>query len=677
MRFLLARMAQLIVRRTELLLVAEVVTYSVVFSYLLSLKFHAFQVYAWDFGVYAQAIHTTVSSGTLFFSTVELPYTSGVLPFGTQLAVHFSPFLFLVLPFYMAVPSPTTLLAIKSIVIALGAIPIFLMAKWKLSSLKLGLLFSTSYLLLPALQGVNWFDFQPQAFFPTFVLFALFYMEKQQLKPTLAFLLLAFSTVEIAPLLGIAIGLSSMLSNGKFVEMIKRGQLIRLLKSTQVLIILVACTWLTIFYLLSIALGWEASFHPSNTRRISLLTSLSLTEALAFDWQSKVVFLALIFGPLAFLGFFDIRRVLPATLWLFVAVFSNYPPYYQLSVHYPFLVVPFVAYASVFGFARARRLFPRLKRLLPLLLCATILTSFVVASPLGSLHWGNWPGGSPGLPQISTHDILLQGLVDLIPTSASILAQNNIFPHVSDREDAYVIPFAATFPSPDSFGPTLDSYIRAVEYVLVDPTTDQAASITALRRVSQMGGFGIYAEADGAILMKRGHLGPPSHFVPFIRTYDQSDLIYRSGEVIEDPSSVSKRVFCRTQSDPSSDFWHGPGVFLARGTYSVTFHMKATASTAFDALVLAVIAWPVNVTIQMKGSPTLWYVPDVTLNSLPQTTAAAMQIESQSLSPFGQYQSLQLEFSVDTPSGYEFVGLNAQSGVSLCLDYVELLQASP
>src|SRR5437879_2663091 len=91
-------------------------------------------MYAWDLGVYDQSMYSTVHYGRLFFSTVEWPYTMSVVPAGTQLAVHFSPVLFLLLPIYAVFPSPVTLLVLKTIAVALGAFPVYLMGRRRFSN---------------------------------------------------------------------------------------------------------------------------------------------------------------------------------------------------------------------------------------------------------------------------------------------------------------------------------------------------------------------------------------------------------------------------------------------------------------------------------------------------------------------------------------------------------------
>src|SRR5690242_16197607 len=52
-------------------------------------RFIGLQTYAWDTGVYNQAIYTTLFQGKAFFYTADLPAN----PTGSLLGVHFSPIL--------------------------------------------------------------------------------------------------------------------------------------------------------------------------------------------------------------------------------------------------------------------------------------------------------------------------------------------------------------------------------------------------------------------------------------------------------------------------------------------------------------------------------------------------------------------------------------------------------
>jgi uncharacterized membrane protein len=90
----------------------------------------------------------------------------------------------------------------------------------------------------------------------------------------------------------------------------------------------------------------------------------------------------------------------------------------------------------------------------------------------------NYKAASLGDPERMLHEVL-----ESVPKDASILTQDNIFPHVSHRVDAYVIPdrwihsgdireIAVEF-----VNQTMDH----VEYVLVDSKTDHLAYSARLK----------------------------------------------------------------------------------------------------------------------------------------------------------------------------------------------------
>src|SRR5439155_26752515 len=96
-----------------------------------------------------QSMYSARHFGRLFFKTVAWPSTMSVLPAGTPLAVHFSPVLFLLLPIYAVFPSPVTLLVLKTIAVALGAFPVYLMGRRRFSNPWASVLGGGSFLLLP------------------------------------------------------------------------------------------------------------------------------------------------------------------------------------------------------------------------------------------------------------------------------------------------------------------------------------------------------------------------------------------------------------------------------------------------------------------------------------------------------------------------------------------------
>jgi uncharacterized membrane protein len=583
-----------------------------------------------------------------------------------------------------------TLLVIKSTAIALGAIPVFLLAKKILGKPMWGLVFAAGYLLYPALHGINWYDFQPQVFFPTLALFTILFIELKRNKLAIVFSILAMSTVELAPFFIIALGLSYLIvQRTSIVDLFRQHKFNKLIKSLPIVLILVAIVWLSFIFSTTASLGWQTSFHLSNQRRVSLADSVNVLGALSYDWQSKILYLVLLFGPFAFLVFLAPIRLFPGGLWILYSLLSNYGPYYTISFHYPSFAIPFIIVAAIFGLKKIQK--PSNKRrtqITSLILCCAIGLATIVASPVGPFHLGNYPWTGPfGIPNITPHAKYVHDLAELIPANASVLTGNDLFPLVAQRTNAYVFPFSTTFPdnSTDSnnvidtytdFNGTLDTYLRKVEYVLYDSTSDIAAAVIFPTRNAAKD-FGLYAEADGAILLKRGYVGSAVLFVPYERIFRSNDLVPINSTIVQDSSSESGMVLYHNSPDSTSDFWHGPGHFLAYGTYSVDFRLKLAGNSSSSPILLAVDEWPSIINIEMSGSASLWYIPKLTYLNGNQTYLTSNSLEMTDFTQKGSYQTFSLQFTVQQPGGFGFVGLAVPKATSIYLDYIKLTQVLP
>jgi uncharacterized membrane protein len=187
----------------------------------------------------------------------------------------------------------------------------------------------------------------------------------------------------------------------------------------------------------------------------------------------------------------------------------------MLGVHYPAYIIPFIFTAAVDGVKKQIPTpnFMRFGALVRNLLVLGVIFS-LFASPLSPLlattkmaipHFSEYT-----LPTITEHTVTLQRIVELVPPNASVLTQNNIFPHFSGRLNAYVIPLPhAVNYAPEEMKAYIDQLINKSEYVLVDVKTDMyGASDQIFNRIWRMD-FGLYAAEDGIYLFKRGYNGEP------------------------------------------------------------------------------------------------------------------------------------------------------------------------
>src|SRR2546421_32306 len=102
-------------------------------------------------------------------------------------------------------------------------------------------------------------------------------------------------------------------------------------------------------------------------------------------------------------------------------------------------------------------------------------------------------------PHITAHTQLAQRFIDMIPPAASVSAQSRLVPHLSQRLNVYMFPYADD---------------RA-NYILLDVTGDRypyfnpQAYTREVKKVLQSGNYGILAAENGYLLLERG-LPPPA-----------------------------------------------------------------------------------------------------------------------------------------------------------------------
>jgi len=568
------------------LLFVAIVTYGIVFSYFTVLKHNVFQSNAWDLGIFDQSLYTTVHNGKLFYNTVELYLNSG----GSYFTVHFSPILFLLLPVYAINSSPTTLLIIQSFALSLGALPLYLIAKKLLQSNKTAFMLAIAYLLYPALQGANWYDFHTAALLPVLFFSLCYFMITQRWKLYFPCVLLAVMVEEHAVFAVLIIAAYYFFASGNIKSFPKLTKPLVMDGKMASIITLLICI---VYYAISIYVKSYFPIDPNYVELLKATASYSVLglkgdptlfpfyvisnpqnafNALMYDYPLKFLYMIFLFGPLLFIPFKSKLTVGVIGL-LALFLFSNYEAYYLIGNQYPLYVVPLIFMAAIYGLRKIDIHFrtPLLKTMLVVTLLFIISTSPI--SPISNtfaregLLW--YPTTS--LKQ-NENTVSLNDLVNVIPSNASVLTQNKIFPHVSHRINAYAIPLDST---------TNDTkYIRRLinssEYVLLDLSSQEANTKFVLDEITLNNSYGLYALASNAILFKRGFQGEPmfAHYTEYRTISAYEDLFVAPvTQNVSDPSSTNgKVVLC--PRDSKGYFMYGPYTYLLQGLYEATFTVK-------------------------------------------------------------------------------------------------------
>jgi uncharacterized membrane protein len=432
-----------------------IAVYIIYFGALTIQQHNAFQTTAFDLGNVDQAVWNTRHGRPLAMTNIE-----GLT---NRLGTHVEPILLPISLLYFIWSDPRALLLLQTVVIALGAWPVYLLAKRKLEERESGylaqalpLVFAFAYLMFPALQSANSFDFHAVSLAPTFFLFALYFLETERWGGYALFAVLTMSCKEDMPLLVAMLGLYALI--------VRRRWIVGLAT------LAAAAVW---FFL---AVGWVMPHFDTRgvsplANRYAYLGDNPLEMAITLITQPGVVLDQLraanavtyvrdLLAPVAFLSLLAPQVLVLALPPLAVNLLSTDGFMHQLEgFHYGVTLVAPVVVSAAYGAAWLLRRFPR-TRYLPLVLAALVLTATLAYhhvrgyTPLAADWTGTWP-------EVTDHHRLGEEIARGIPTGASLAALPHPNPHASQRQQLTMI---------DRVENGLPAPLHDAEYVWLDAT---------------------------------------------------------------------------------------------------------------------------------------------------------------------------------------------------------------
>lgn len=579
--------------KIETILVASVLVYAAVFSHFTYLKHYTFSSFAWDLGVFNQVLHNTAFEGKPFYYTPDLYFNGS----GSYLVMHFSPILFALLPIYYILPGIITLLRIKALLLASAAIPLYLLSNKLLNDRKISLYIALTYLLYPGLQGANWFDFQQQAFLPPLLFTALYFFVEERWVGYAITLALTLMTLELS----FAIVIVSLLCLLVYVRPRELLGELRQFQPNRVHVAILTTLFGTVYY--TIVRGFMAGYpinplfrqqylassvfnviqYNGNTMLLPIYVVTHLgdvIQALSYDSVLKLLYVVFLFGPLLFLPLTS-RSMAPILLLLAPFLLSNYQAYYMIGSHYPlYLIAPiFIALIMVYkhNFEGERHRLARNMLLVTVFFSAILSPLSPVSSVINARDPILW---YPPPPAINDRVNALHLLIGEVPESVSILTQNHIFPHFSDRLNAYVIPELTNSPDQEAYLKNyIDELVARSDYILLDLRTYDAATAYVFDKALREGsGHKMAQYEDSAVLITRTGNAGITMAGSYPRTYTvNSGLTVGKGAVTTDPTSEATEVAESTTGSRSGHLIFGPYEFIDRGAYTLTLGIKNPA----------------------------------------------------------------------------------------------------
>jgi uncharacterized membrane protein len=395
-----------------------VALYASIFSFVTVTRHFTFRTHALDLGYYVQL--------TWNLARGHGPYVS--LPEMHAWGDHLSPIVYLFVPAFWLMPSATVLLVGQSVLLALGALPVFGIARHRFQDERPAAALAILYLLNPSLHGINVRDFHAAALAIPLLLAAIYFAEVG--RPWLFVLasVLALMCREDAALPVMGLGLWLALSGRRWLA----GGTIALGALT---LLAIEIRWVIPYFRHEPYVHLWRYAHLGQSLGEIVLTVIThpLRTLGGLLTGGRLVYLAALLAPLGFLpllGAWDLAGALPA---LAQNLLSSDPILYDHRTQYQAFVLPFLILATITGYSRpaARRGGQWPVAILVVAFMGSLVLGSSLANELAVARW--WPSAE----QRAAYTVLAQ-----IPPAASIAAQDRYLPHLSARRLATFFPTA-------------------------------------------------------------------------------------------------------------------------------------------------------------------------------------------------------------------------------------------
>ncbi len=457
--------------------------YACGFGALSVLRYHAFNTGRFDLGNMTQAVWATAHGHPLAVTNLQGDQVS-------RLGSHIDPILVLFAPLWWIWPSPSMLLTAQAVAIALGALPVFWLAKKHVGSDRAALGFSLAYLLYPAVQWLTLNEFHPVALACPLLLYAFWYLDEDRLVPFAAFAAMAALTKEQIPLVIAGMGIWYALSRRRF----RTGGAIA---AAGVLLTIVSVGLLLPYFNDGASSEFYGRYGEIGGSPAGILETVFTRPdrllSIAFDWEG-IRYLAELLLPLALLFAAAPLLLVAAIPELGLNLLSATNTQTEIYHHYTAGLIPPLFAASVLGAGRLSR---GDRRRGVTLAALAVVVALAANYRLGAFPlWRGLPGAGSyqaSAAHVSAHDRVAKRAVRLIPDDAVVSATNSLGSHLSARRRFLSFP-----------------YVQDARWIAADESDpgyadrwDPLATATGLARLRRNPRWRLVFSEDGVLVFQR------------------------------------------------------------------------------------------------------------------------------------------------------------------------------
>lgn len=400
-----------------------VLLWVILLSWLAIAQHESFHNMGNDLGIYTQLMWTT-GHGELFYTTLIEETTN-------FLGHHFTPLIAILAPFYRIWPDARLLLVAQTIILALGAFPLFAFARRRISQ-PIALLVVMTYFLSPFLAFIALFEFHEISFAVPLLMAAGAALLDKRAKATLFWLVLALLVKEEVTLIAIGFALYAL-----FVQ--RRWQF-------GIGLTLATLVWaLFLFGFLMPSLNHLEGNYTFATRYASLgntpgqiiltLITSPATVLSIITTEAKQYFLYALFLPSAGLPLLGLPSTLLALPTLTYLMLSDYELQIDISKHYTAPILPFLYLSTVIALERLKKF--KILAQLPLsgsqlgagvLLCASLFAAYTLSPLPGARNY------KANTYQVLPEHAETKALLARIPPEANVASDWRYYPWLANRK---------------------------------------------------------------------------------------------------------------------------------------------------------------------------------------------------------------------------------------------------
>ena len=489
------------------------------------LVFSAYSIYRYvslnatgfDLGIYSSALFNALHGGLFYTNLLNESY----------LGNHFSPFMFLLVPFVYIYQHNATLLVLQAFFISFGAVPIYLTFRKVVPEdyRKYGFSLVVLYELSPVVIGPISFDFHLMALMPFFYLFALYFFVARKMIPFYLSIAAIVSIHAFFALIAVffifSLYLARYVRKGWLAEMTHRKmEALRIFAGFIVAVVILIAYLLFAEHMKSVISGSSFSITGINSLFIYLKNeyNISFTTGMLmhmFGSKLSILAVALIGG-----GIFAILSplyLIPVVPYLVFAMFSGNAAYYTEGYQYTAMFSSMIFAGAIFGLKRIMKSFGgvrspimKFRTFVVFLVLALAIFGFVL-SPISPEPYHIQDGNIASFSEFHVNQTseAVYLLRNNINRSSLILTQNNLYPQFSKYPDAYLLYSYTAIGNLSSLIQRNFTYIIADRYSFFYNQADLVGiSMKGLVEKLSLSGYGTYFNESGIVVLKYKYSGP-------------------------------------------------------------------------------------------------------------------------------------------------------------------------